>query len=133
VPSSERAPIDWVALRGWYEASCEVLAIFDRCCTSARQLLTGGPAANLRQAARLGSLVAEADTWLVRYPCPHESNGSWVASIARLFAVIGDVITGRRGHGVPDNAELRSMILGACDSVGEFRGLVVRVGNAPPH
>ena len=131
VPTSESAPIDWVALRGWYVVSDEVLRIFDRCCDVARTLLNGESPATLREATQLGALTAQADEWLVGHPCPHESNGAWVTSIAQLFALITNAIVVRQGLGLAHDGVLRSMIDDACDTVTEFRGLVLRVASAP--
>ncbi len=131
MPSSQSAPIDWVALRSWYGSADEVLTIFDRCTAVTRELLHGGAEDDLREAARLGALTGEADEWLRLHPCPHESNGDWVTSIARLFAVIGAMVVASDGPGLGDDGALRTMIDDACGSVTEFRGLVARVRDAP--
>jgi len=132
VSPSQSAPIDWVALRGWYATTDEVLAIFDRCCAASRRLLDGDAAASLDEASRLGALTVEADDWLRSHPCPHGPNGDWVTSIVRLFTVITDMIVVTEGVELSGNGTLRTMIDDACDSVTEFRGLVVRVGSSPP-
>jgi hypothetical protein len=131
VPSSGSAPIDWVALRGWYLTSDEVLTIFDLCCVVARRSLGADAGANLGEAVRLSALTAEAAEWLTGHPCPHRSNGVWVTSIAQLFVVIASVIVATEGHVPAGNGALVGMVDDACDTVAEFRGLVVRVAHAP--
>ena len=128
VSSSESAPIDWVALRGWYLSTTEVLTIFDLCCIISRTLLKGGAAANLREAERLGALTAEADRWLSAHPCPGLWNGNWVRLVNLHFVAIKDVVAAVDGLGVADDEAFRGRIDDACARVVEIRELVVRVG-----